>query len=274
MKRLILGILIGIIITTSIGVMAVTNIVENGNEVIYDNTESVIDATNIQDAIDELYGKVKGAARFCKLTDTTYGSYKNIGSKYECTVGYDSNDIPIKYNFYILAVNNDNTVELIMDRNITQGTSTTTMTWNDAMAYISNNNLKDIWTNVIDINLPSANTIAKAVEYDGWVAAENNKWWCFASKEQDSQDSPYCNTEETKAYNWLYDYTRNCNGCTNSLSSPEATGYWTSDLTSNTASAWRVVRSGYLNGKPVSYDASSGVRPVITIYQSNIYKES
>ena len=223
----------------------------------------------VEDALNYLYGKADNvdatAKKFCELKS---GTANTVGSMYECDPGDGT-----KRNFYILTVNNDNSVDLIMDRNITQGTSTTTMTWNNAMKYIENNNLKTSWSNVIDVDLPKAQAIADAVGRSSWKAADSGAtWWCFASKAQDSQSAPYCNTETTKAYNWLYDYTRECNGCTNSLQAGEANGYWTRDLISNTASAWRVDRHGYLRDNPVSNATLNGVRPVITVLKSNLYE--
>ena len=58
LKSRIFLVLITAIVVTSVSVYATTTIIENGESVIYDNTESGINATNIQDAIDELYGKV------------------------------------------------------------------------------------------------------------------------------------------------------------------------------------------------------------------------
>ena len=88
------------------------------------------------------------------------------------------------------------------------------MTWNNAMKYIENNNLKSTWKYVTKVDLPQAQAIANAVGYSSWKAVDSGStWWCLASHKQDSQSAPYCNTNDAQAYNWLYDYTRACNGC-------------------------------------------------------------
>ena len=51
-KKLIIGFILGAIIFTSIGVTAAT--ILNSREITYDNTNSKLNATNLQDAIDEL----------------------------------------------------------------------------------------------------------------------------------------------------------------------------------------------------------------------------
>ena len=263
LKSRIFIFLLGVVIAIGIGTYAEDNLLAS-RKVTYNNSR-------VDGALNELYQKAAGInlndKRVCKLIDETYGSYLSVGSKYECEVA-----IGVKKNFYLLA-ETTTSVKLIMDRNITQGTNTTTMTWNNAMKYIDNNNLKTTWTNVMDVDLPEVQDIVNAVGRSNWKAADSGStWWCFASKSQDYQSSPYCNTEQAQAYNWLYDYTRECNGCTNSLGSGEAYGYWTRDLISNTADAWYVDRDGDLGSYPVSYDTGHGVRPVITILKSNIYK--
>ena len=263
--KLFVGIIIGLIVS---GIAVYASGLASSN-ISYTNDKTVADA------LDELYS-APTVNKYCEYKNSTYGDSSNhysIGTMYECTVGY--NNTPIKYKFFILSINNDNTVDLIMDRNITQETFTTTMTWNNAMKYIDNNSLKTTWSNVLYIDLPKAQAIANAVGRSSWIAADSGAtWWCLASKTQDSQSAPYCNTEQAQAYNWLYDYTRECNGCTHSLGSTEAYGYWTRDLISNTARAWGVGNNGYLSDLAVSIDTSRGVRPVITVLKSSLYENN
>ena len=148
--------LLGVLITSGV-VYAATTAAES---ITYNNG-------TVKDALDYLYGAPQ-IQKICEYQDSTYGDSNNIysiGTKYKCYV--NSNQF---YYFYILAVNNEQ-VELIMDRNITQGTSTTTMTWANAMKYVKDNNLKSSWSNVLDINLPSAQDIANAVGNGNWNAA-------------------------------------------------------------------------------------------------------
>lgn len=223
----------------------------------------------VKDALDDLYS-APTINKFCQYQNSTYGDSNNhysVGTKYKCYV--NSNQF---YYFYILSVNNEQ-VELIMDRNITQNTSTPTPNYSTAMKYIENNDLKSSWTNVLDIDLPNVQTLANAAGRSSWKAVDSGStWWCFASKKQDSQSSPYCNTEQAQAYNWLYDYTASCNGCTNSLDSPEAAGYWTKELIYNSTYAWGVENRGGLGNRVVSNTSNYGVRLVITVLKSNLYE--
>ena len=260
-KNPIFMFILGALIFTTVGVYATIKI--EANEIEYS------EGVSVKDKIDDLYNN-PATKKFCELKE---GTAMTVGAKYECIVGYDTNnnDAEIKKDFYILAIN-DNQVKLIMDRNITQGSSTTTMTWYNAMKYIDNNNLKTTWSNVLDVDLPKAQDIANAVNNGSWKAAENSDWWCLATRTKDyPNSSPYCNTEQAKAYNWLYDYTSECNGCTHSLGSTEALGYWTRDLISNTANAWNVSMNGNLTYRTVSDSTYYGVRPVITVLKSNLY---
>ena len=182
---------------------------------------------------------------------------------YECDPGDGT-----KRNFYVLKTKSDS-VTLIMDRNISNGT----MTWNNAMKYIASNSLETSWKYVASVDLPKAQDIADAVGNSSWIAADSEStWWCFASHGQDSQSEPYCNTNATKSYNWLYDYTRACNGCSNSLSDTDGYpyGYWTRDVVVGSSLAWNVARDGRLTRSTVSNATIHGVRPVITISKSNL----
>jgi len=187
-----------------------------------------------------------------------------VGSMYECDLGDNT-----KRNFYVLSINQD-TIDLIMDRNITQGTSTPTMTWNDAMAYFNNGDgiaVKNSWTKVKGIGLPSAQAIADAGGITGWdysTATVSNGSYFGVNSTSDpgiSVKSPY---------NWLYGYTQGCasHGCQNetSLESPEALGYWTKDLVQNDSNnAWHVTWYGHLGRNWILTSNYDGVRPVVTL---------
>ena len=58
-KNFILGIIVGIILTATTGVVAYS---VYANTVTYDNTQSGLQSTNVQGAIDELYDKTKNMA--------------------------------------------------------------------------------------------------------------------------------------------------------------------------------------------------------------------
>lgn len=207
----------------------------------------------VEDSLNELYIKVNTKdtnSHICKFIDGTYGSFGNVGSKYECEVGHN-----IKYNFYLLAKNN-NSVKLIMDRNINSGT----VTWNNAMKYFrvgEGLSIKNAWTNIIDIDLPEAQEIADAINYD--VIVTDNYI-----------DSRYSISSD---YAWLINYTNNCTsfGCTegNDATTP---GYWTRDLFFDKEWAYDVINGNFYNTN-VGNTSGLGVRPVITVLTTNLYSE-
>ena len=257
----------------------------NASNVTYDTTNSHITQNNLQTSLNELYRRAKSMKdnAFCKLIS---GTKYEIGSKYECTVGYN-NTTPIKYNFYLLAIDN-NRVKLIAEHNITEGTNQTTMSWSDAMKYIDNNNLKSKWSNVLDIDLPMAQDIANAVGNTSWkVADQTQDGWFYLDKNGDTYGHTKVSTANNKSvYAWLYDYTRQCEdfGCNYSLpgtanpnGKTEAYGYWLRDSTAlnsdteNPHQAWSVFRDGAMYSRYLSDATSRGVRPVITVLKSNLY---
>ena len=250
-------------------------------------------------ALDDLYKKADRQSieikKVCQYqSEGSFGAKGVVGAKYKCQLGSedkDTNGVIYRY-FYILAVNNDNTVDLIMDRNITQGTSYKTMTWMNAMDFFDNSNvagglgtsIKEKWVNVLDVDLPKAQDIANAVNNSSWKAETKNYdgWFCLGLKDQSSCAAgnwTYA-TEAGKTavapYKWLFNYTRDCAvfGCdsSTSLGSGEAYGYWTRDVVAqrDAGQAWDVGRYGFLFRNPVNNEGS-GVRPVITLLKSNLY---
>lgn len=261
MKKLLSLIMLGILF---IGIGVFADDILEATGIKYKNK-------SVEDSLNELYIKANakdvGAQQICKLTDTTYGSFGEIGSMYECEVGNN-----IKYSFYLLT-DRGTEVDLIMNKNITQETNKTTMTWYDAMDYIVDNNLKNSWNNVLNVDLPKAQAIADAAGNSSWKASSTGSAWCFGTKKKDSSSVPYCTASTLTNYNWLYDYTRECNGCLHSLGSTEAYGYWTRDLVPTTDKARSVLRYGTLDTNVVSSNDGRGVRPVITVLKTNLYTE-
>jgi len=241
-------------------------------------SEIAYNDTSLDKVLDDLYSN-PATKKTCKFIDGTFGSKGNIGAKYECIVGYDSNNSDIKYNFYLLAINNDNSVSLLMEHNITEKSSKTSYTWVDAMKYIDNNNLKTLWSNVLNIDLPKAQDIANAVGNTNWRTEDNdvNGGFCFGTNSKVQASPTYCPYPSSQAnYAWLFNYTRECAsfGCNSeaSLASTEAWCYWTRDLVKGTTSgyAWDVDRLGSLYRNSIT-TAVCGVRPVITVLKSNLY---
>ena len=215
--------------------------------------------------------------KFCALKS---GKALAVGSKYECDPGDGTKRI-----FYVLAVNS-NTVDLIMERNLSDTVGNFKMAWSDAMAYFTTGagaSTKASWKNVINVDLPSAQDIVDASliinPKENWsfdIKTAQGTAWCFGSHVLDQPSGPdYCptSTAQQKA-SWLFDYTKNCGtrGCSHSLPQDGnyAWGYWSKDLVANDSSfAWYVHGRGMLNRDPVS-NTNLGVRPVITVLKSSL----
>ena len=238
-------------------------------------------------ALDDLYKKADKQSieikKVCQYqSEGSFGAKGAVGAKYKCQLGAedkDTNGVIYRY-FYILTVNNDNTVDLIMDRNISSGT----MNWMDAMKYFSEDvdgfSYKTKWVNVLKVDLPSAQAVADnsynnasaGSNNSPWKAAESSStWFCLGSHAQDSQATPFCTNSRQSNYSWLFNHIINCKqtGCSDD-GNATAYGYWTRDLISNTSSAWYIGWAGY-RADPISYSEGYGVRPVITLLKSNLY---
>ena len=265
MKKNILIILICSIVFTIVGVYAATTYL--ASEIAYKDT-------TVESALDELYELTP--KKFCELKS---GSEYAIGSKYECDPGDG-----VKRNFYVLRVNN-NQVELIMEHNITEGSSNTAITWTDAMNYFNTGigaSIKSSWNNVLYIDLPGAQEIADAVGNTGWRLESKNcdGWFYLDSNNGVYGQTQIANSSNISNYAWLYNYTRGClnNGCVEStnLGSTEAYGYWTKDSVAqpkdSTGYAWNIGSDGYLAWGIISGNSqsTSGVRPVITVLKNNL----
>ena len=233
----------------------------------YDNTNSGINATNVQDAIDKLYSKANnngGNNLICMFISDQYGGKGQIGSKYVCNPGDG-----VARNFYILSVDNNN-VNLIMEKNLSDEIgSNKIMKWNYAMSFIDDNSIDSIWKNVINVDLPNAQNIADAGGITGWnynTADTNSKSYFGVNNLTD--------VSKRKNYAWLYNYTRACSAqdCTNQLSDVNGNpyGYWTkSSVQSDNSYAWGINNHGILSSDSINGNPY-GVRPVITISKSQI----
>ncbi len=255
--KLFIGILIGLVISG--GVVYATGVL--ASEISYKNG-------TVQDALDDLYSAPQ-VKKFCELKS---GTALTIGSKYECDPGDGT-----KRNFYVLAVDT-NKVKLIMEHNITEGTSATTMTWMNAIKYIDNN-LVSSWINVLDVDLPSAQDIANAVGNTSWKIEDKNAsgWFYLDSKNEIYGQTQVASASNLSNFAWLYNYTRECSayGCdaSTSLSASEAYGYWAKEIVSQASDsksrAWRIYTYGHLDNSPTNL-TDNGVRPVITVLKSNL----
>ena len=222
--------------------------------------------TTVDKALDNLYDKADSLGSLTKTvcTYTQEGSYGNqgeVGALYDCEVGPN-----IHKNFYILEVRNKD-VDLIMDRNLTDFDDNKTVSWNTAMKYIDNNNLKTTWSNILNIDLPKAQVIANVIGLNRIVTDDYvDVKICVNDVTKNS-----CSGVENKQKSWLYNYTVNCDtfGCDLIDSQSLSTGYWTRDLFYEKKWAYDIINGNFYNTSTV-WDGDLGVRPVITVLKSNL----
>ena len=101
----------------------------------------------------------------------------------------------------------------------------------------------------------------------------SRNWFYFDTNTTSASST--CKSGDTSgcSYGWLYDRTsRGCTefGCLNN-SDAIVNGYWTStSIFGSSSHAWFVYNGGLLNTEDPVYLDNNGVRPVITIYKSNL----
>lgn len=235
MKKYIIGILIGLIFATSIGVYAA--IKYQASEIEYNNTP-------LDEVLDDLYSKASSGTKLCKFIDGTYGSKGNVGAKYECKL----KDGETRY-FYIFKINSNNSVNMILANNLEEDGNEVLMTANYTSTYFTSGDGKkyyNLWPNVINIDVPSASDVATAVGYTNW----NNTDYCLDTKSDVS--GGVCTGVNTGKYAWLY-----------------GQDYFTKTAKESNHQ-WAVTYSGHMRG--YQQTASYGIRPVITILKSSLYE--
>lgn len=196
--------------------------------------------------------RISDSKKICVTSEVTDSSTYTIGDKYTCNPGDD------KYrNFYIIS-QTDETLTLIMDRNIGGN-----VTYCDQSGPNPTNNIcagdkllsylsftTSTWTDVI-VGIPEAQMLA--------VAGGNPDWGGVAFTLQD-----------------FFKINTNCevNTCTELIANDTGTtgtttGYWTITPASNFGSAHRVDNNGLLTTRDVR-NTTVGLRPVITILKSTL----
>ena len=269
MKKYILGLLTGIIIVGSIGVVAYQM---NANQITYVPKDKNWKVKTVKEAVDDIKEN-STVKKICKLKS---GEALTIGSKYECNPNGDGTT---KYNFYVLRVDSG-TVKLIMERNITDTVGTVrTMDWQSAMNFFTTGAGKDLgWKVAVD--LPSAQDIADAVGNTSWKVSEKdyNGWFYLDDNNGTYGTTPVANSSNPSNYQWLYNYTRECSdsGCDSekSLGEGYAWAYWTGSTIAKSSDSkprsWLIVRGGSLHYSGVTDSGGCGVRPVITLSKSQL----
>ena len=263
LKSRVFIVFITVILTGTVGVFA-----EDILEAVGINYKN----KTVEDSLNELYIKANakdvGALKFCKVVEGTYGSFGEIGSKYEC----DPGDGVIR-NFYLLTVNNDNTVDLIMDRNINEGA----ITWDNAVQYFKTGDgvtVRNNWVNILNIQLPDVQALADIFPNNSWYYANDNMtWWCLGTHGKDLSNVPYCNSSTNQKYTWLFNHLTNCEsgGCLDN-SNATSRGYWTYNY-SNGNHAYYVWYTGLVSRNTTTNGDYYGIRPVITVLKTNLYTE-
>ena len=123
--KILVGLVIGIFLSVT-GVYAATTYVGNGVDLTYDNSKSGLSSTNVQDALDELYGKSCPDGYVClkKKNTLALGDYvKMTPTKSSYTTdtsktGYTSTQTikPQELNLWrVIKLNDDGTVEMISE---------------------------------------------------------------------------------------------------------------------------------------------------------------
>ena len=210
-SKLLLGMLIGFVVCSTV---VYAQILISSTEVTYTPTDSLFKTTNTKEALDDLYDRVdkfKDIPKFCQLESGTLGA---IGSKYAC----DPGDGVVR-NFYILKTDNEY-VEMLMDRNLDD----TNSTYIDALRYFKTEagiNLKNSWTNVLDVSFPRKQSILD-IAYNTFNVTSLS-YNCLNSKNQQNS----CYTATNVSTGWLFEHLYGCvsYGCSDQSGTTD-NGYW------------------------------------------------
>lgn len=173
-----------------------------------------------------------------KMTLCTTSYEYEKGSVYKC----DPGDGEYR-NFYLLSENED-TVELIMDKNIGKNVSAS-----NAQSYLEEVTKK--WSNV-SVSLPDASKIAISMNIEDWN---------------------FTSSESTNLPAWLYtNLACQIDTCSEKVKGAKNTssvyGYWTSAMSD--VVAWRVEYTPSFKPMSKEIDNMYGIRPVITVFKSTI----
>ena len=163
------------------------------------------------------------------------------GVVYKCDPGDGKNRF-----FYVLNENTD-TVDLIMEKNIGKNVLAT-----NAQSYLDDVTKK--WSNV-NVSLPDASKIANALNVDNWS---------FDSSESNNLPA------------WLHvNLSCKINSCTEKISGGKnentTYGYWTN--ASSADLAWKIEYNNNVSSfstASIQEEDKYGIRPVITVFKSNI----
>ena len=119
--KILIGLIVGILFSSTV-VYATGSILGASNTVTYDNSHSSLSATNVKDALDELYDRMNCPDGYTCVLPGDYISYTPSSTSYsidstKTNYTYGSQTInPSELNLWrVLSVNNDGTVDIISE---------------------------------------------------------------------------------------------------------------------------------------------------------------
>lgn len=226
------------ILMASVSIVVATNY--TASEITYTPKDSNWNVSNVSDALDSIYSKVK----FCKLKS---GAALAIGSAYECDPGDG-----IKRTFYILS-KDGKIIDMIMSKNI----DGVRIPGTDAVNYFTTGDgasYQTSWSNVLKVKMPTVEAIANISGINSINTKAIDRVWCFEEVPNISQD-PWCSDSEAlnQKYSWLTGW------------------YWTGTTHSDGNAVWAVGQWPGLSARPNRNNETSYIRPVITVAEINLY---
>ncbi len=251
MKKIILGFILGVIISGTIGVLASTII--SSNNVTYQNK-------TVKESLDELYSMAT-KHRVYQNGDVVYynpetnskcassEAISTTGTKTGCMKWYTFNDEGA----------NSSTVNMILDHNTTAKISP----WSTSKTQITKDTQS--WNSSLNARLITANEVAKITGNTNFDASKTGQKWFYFDSNNQTQTATI---QGASKYAWLFDYTKECSkyGC--NIEDSSNYGYWTSSaVTGSSSDVWSVYSYGYLSSNSVNI-TFDGIRPVITISKS------
>ena len=277
LKSYLVGLILGIVVSGTIGVIAATYF--SSGEVTYDNTESGLESTNVQGAIDELYGVCTAKPPGEQIIEDN-GLEKD---PYECRyffTGANPNNY-VTFNgenagWRIISVGCDGTIKIMKTANIN---TSYTLAWDSSN---SNNWARpaslNTYLNGTYLNSLSSEAQGQIVASDysiGAVTDSNNN---LADQVNDENSttwngkialptvSEYLRTNSNSNCKTFSTYNNNLNTCrsTTWMNYSNVTRWTLSPNSDNSNRVFYV----YSNGRVNFYDAfrtSNAVRPAITL---------
>ena len=281
LKKYLIGFILGVVSAGVVIVYAETYF--PSNDVTYDNTESGLTSTNVQGAIDELYGVCFPPKAGDTILDNTdivtsgdglyadeyeEGKYTYKGANPNNYVTFNNE----KAGWRIISINSDGTIKIIKDasiRDIAWDTSASNK-WNRPASL--NTYLNGDYYNSLTSTAQSQ--IVEATYYAGAVTYNNNDMQDQISDEKAVKSkvkvalptlSEYLRANSNKEQcGTLSLIGRNYRTCKNSDWMFNNDYWWTLSPSPGSSDVFIVYSGGYANSGDASY-ASNAVRPAITL---------